>query len=301
MHIPVLLKETIEGLNLKEGGTYVDATVNRGGHSKEIAKKIGKSGTLICIDLDQSALDEAKTNLEKIKNHPTFYFVNSNFRHLTSILKSLNIKEVDGIIADLGLSSQELDISGRGFSFKGEEPLLMTFLDKPDEDTLTAKDIVNTWSEENIANILYGFADEKYSRRIAHAIIKRRSLNEIKTTKDLVSCIEKAFPSSYKFGKVHFATKTFQALRMAVNDELNSIKDLILSANNYLKIGGRICLITFHSTEDRIVKQELRKYEDSFKIIKKKAIITSDEEIKENPRSRSAQLRIAEKYESIKI
>ena len=135
MHIPVLLKETIEGLNIKSGGVYVDATVNRAGHSKEIAKKLGSDGVLICIDLDQKALDEAKINLEKINNHPKLHFIHSNFRYLTNILKDLNISEVDGIVADLGLSSQELDISGRGFSFKGEEPLLMTFLDKPKEET----------------------------------------------------------------------------------------------------------------------------------------------------------------------
>ncbi len=294
-HIPVLLKETIEGLSLKKGGVYVDCTTNRGGHSIEIAKAIGKDGTLVCIDLDQEALSQAEEQLKKMKNAPTMHFIHSNFRHISSILKDLNIENVDGVLADLGLSSEELDVSGRGFSFRYDEPLQMTFDAKPTEDMTTAYDIVNTWSESTIADIIYGFADETYSRRIAKRIIEARNLGEIKTTHKLVDIIASAVPAAYRHKKTHFATKTFQALRMATNDELGSIKDLIESLPNVLRSSGRVCVITFHSTEDRIVKKELRSLADELKMINKKAIVPSEEELKENPRARSAQLRIVER------
>lgn len=297
-HIPVLLHETIEGLNPKKGGVYVDCTVNRAGHSIELAKKIGKDGTLICIDLDQEALAEAKSNLEKLKNSPKIHFVHSNFRHIASVLETLKIKHVDGIMADLGLSSQELDSSQRGFSFRFDEPLYMTFNASPDDDMITAYDIVNSWSESTLADILYGFADERYARRIASAIIEARKSEEIKTTHQLVSIIKYAVPTPYRHGKTHFATKTFQALRMAVNDELGSVQELIESAPKLLNENGRLAIITFHSTEDRIVKQALRQQE-SLTIINKKAIIPSNEELHNNPRARSAQLRIAERISSL--
>ena len=182
MHIPVLLHESIEGLNIKVSGIYVDCTTNRGGHSQEIAKRIGEGGVLICIDLDQDALQEAREVLEKIKNRPKIHFIHSNFRHIISILKDLKLTHVDGILADLGLSSQELNESKRGFSFRSDEPLLMTFDARPEEDVTTAYDIVNFWSESTIADILYGFADEQYSRRIARRIIEQREVAEIKTT-----------------------------------------------------------------------------------------------------------------------
>jgi 16S rRNA (cytosine1402-N4)-methyltransferase len=295
MHVPVLLKETISGLKLKKGGIYVDCTVNRAGHSIEIAKSIGKLGTIVCIDLDQTALAEAKKKLKKLKNAPTMHFINSNFRHVKEILKKLKISHVNGVLADLGLSSQELDSSGRGFSFQKDEPLQMTFHARPSEDMTTAYDIVNFWSESTIADILYGFADETYSRRIARAIVEHRKSKEIKTTHELVEIIRSAVPIIYRHRKTHFATKTFQALRMAVNDELGSIQDLIASLPNVLSKKGRACIITFHSTEDRIVKQGLRALADTLKPINKKAIMPTYEEIKSNPRARSAQLRIVEK------
>ncbi len=295
MHIPVLLHESIEGLAIKEGGMYVDCTTNRGGHSELIAKALGTTGTLICIDLDQDALREAREKIEKIKNVPKIHFIHSNFRHLTSILADLKISHVDGVLADLGTSSEELDESGRGFSFRFDEPLLMTFDDKPEEDMTTAYDIVNFWSESTIADILFGFADETYSRRIAHRIVERREATPIKTTFELVDVIASAVPAFYRHKKTHFATKTFQALRMATNDELGSISDLIESLPSILASNGRGCIITFHSTEDRIVKHKLRAAEETLKMVQKKAIIPSDEEIKSNPRSRSAQLRIVER------
>jgi 16S rRNA (cytosine1402-N4)-methyltransferase len=295
MHIPVLLHESIEGLAIKAGGIYVDCTTNRAGHSIEIAKLLGEEGTLICIDLDQDALAEARTMMEKIKKSPKIHFIHSNFRHLPSILKDLKITHVDGILADLGLSSQELDSSGRGFSFRFDEPLLMTFESKPEEDTTTAYDIVNFWSESTIADVLYGFSDETYSRRIAQAIVRQRDVSPIKTTYELRDIIAGAVPALYRHRKTHFATKTFQALRMATNDELGSINDLLASLPNILASHGRACIITFHSTEDRIVKHGMRAHEDTLRMISKKAIVPNEKELGENVRSRSAQLRIVER------
>jgi 16S rRNA (cytosine1402-N4)-methyltransferase len=295
MHIPVLLNESIEGLNIQAGGAYVDCTTNRGGHSAEIAKALGKDGTLICIDLDQNALAEAKEVLSKIKNAPTVHFIHSNFRHLPSILKDLKLTHVNGILADLGLSSQELDESGRGFSFRFDEPLTMTFDAKPGEDMVTAYDIVNTWSESTIADVLYGFSDETYSRRIAHRIAEARMEKAIATTHQLVDIIAGAVPAVYRHRKTHFATKTFQALRMATNDELGSINDLLECLPNVLASRGRACIITFHSTEDRIVKHGLRAHSETLKAITRKAIVPTSEELHNNPRSRSAQLRIVER------
>jgi len=295
MHIPVLLQESIEGLVIKEGGVYVDCTTNRGGHSLKIAKQLKKKGTLICIDLDQDALKEAEQEIRKFKNIPKVHFIHSNFRHLPAILAELGITHVDGILADLGISSQELDQSKRGFSFLRDEPLLMTFDAHPKEDMTTAYDIVNYWSESTIADILYGFADEAYRGRIATAIVKARETKPIKTTFDLVNIISAAVPAMYRYRKTHFATKTFQALRMAANDELGSINDLVDALPSILASNGRACIITFHSTEDRVVKQGLRAHSDTLKPINKKAIMPSEKEIAENPRSRSAQLRIVER------
>jgi 16S rRNA (cytosine1402-N4)-methyltransferase len=294
-HIPVLLHESLEGLAIKKGGIYVDCTTNRAGHSLEIAKLLGKEGTLICIDLDQEALKDAEETLGKLKDSPTIHFVHSNFRFLKDILKDLGIEKVDGVLADLGLSSQELDSSKRGFSFRYDEPLQMTFDAQPTEDMTTAYDIVNFWSESTIADVLYGFADETYSRRIAHRIIEARGKGEIKTTHQLVDIIASAVPALYRHRKTHFATKTFQALRMAVNDELGSINDLLAALPEVLRVGGRAAIITFHSTEDRIVKQGLRNLGETLKMVHKKAIMPTREETQENPRARSAQLRLAER------
>ena len=294
-HLPVLLHESLDGLAIKKGGTYVDCTVNRAGHSYEIAKALGKGGTLVCFDLDQEALEEAKKKLGKLKSAPTLHFIHSNFRHLKEKLAELGIRKVDGVLADLGLSSQELDSSGRGFSFRYDEPLQMTFDAHPGEDVTTAHDIVNFWSESTIADVLYGFADETYSRRIARKIIEAREEEEIKTTFQLVDIIASAVPAVYRHRKTHFATKTFQALRMAVNDELGSINDLIACLPDVLEPGGRAAIITFHSTEDRIVKQGLKALSEILKPITKKAVMPQNEELQVNPRARSAQLRIVER------
>ncbi|MEN9338003.1 MAG: ribosomal small subunit methyltransferase [Candidatus Parcubacteria bacterium] len=295
MHIPVLLHESLEGLAIQADGIYVDCTTNRAGHSYELAQRLSTSGTLVCIDLDQHALDEAKQKLATLSTPPAIHFVHSNFRHLQDILAGLGIEKVNGVLADLGLSSQELDSSGRGFSFRFDEPLQMTFDADPSEEATTAYDIVNFWSESTIADVLYGFADETYSRRIAHAILERRKEGEISTTHQLVDVIAHAVPVAYRHRKTHFATKTFQALRMAVNDELGSIQDLLHALPTVLIQGGRASIITFHSTEDRIVKQTIRSLAPMLSMVNKKAIIPQEEESKNNPRSRSAQLRIAER------
>lgn len=291
IHIPIMLSECIKALNIKPDGIYVDATTNRGGHAIEIAQRLGESGRLICIDLDAQALEEAKERLSQSKCKVDF--INDNYRNLEKILSDLNIDKVDGILADLGISSEELDISGRGFSFMRDEPLYMTFRDKADidDDILTAEYIVNNWSEETISSILWGYADERYRGRIARAICEAREIKEIQTTGELVEIIRNVVPGAYK-GKrgSHFATRTFQALRMAVNDELAGIQDLIKSAKKVLQVEGRMAIITFHSTEDRIVKLAIK--EQSFNFINKKPIVPSDSEQKENHRSRSAKLRV---------
>jgi 16S rRNA (cytosine1402-N4)-methyltransferase len=274
---------------------YVDCTTNRAGHSAEIAKRLGKDGVLVCFDLDNSALASAKVVLESLPESPALHFVHSNFRDIAVQLHQLGIQTVDGVLADLGISSEELDESGRGFTFRFDEPLLMTFLDTPNEETLTARDIVNTWGEESIADILFGYADERYSRRIARAIVEARKSADISTTFALVEIIKNALPAAEQHKKTHFATKTFQALRIATNDEIGSVTQLITSLPNVLTPGGRAAIITFHSTEDRIVKRALKSEHESLHMVQTKAIIPSDDELRKNPRARSAQLRIVEK------
>ena len=301
VHIPVMLGETIVELDLAPGLCVVDCTTNRAGHSIEIAKIIGKSGTLVCIDLDSKALSEAKKNIEtniSKEDLPTVHYVNSNFSEIENILKSLNIEKVDRVLADLGLSSQELDVSGRGFSFMRNEPLLMTFQSDNDisDETLTAKDVINSWSEETLADIIFYFSDERYAKRIARNICEKRKEKDIKTTFDLVDIIRGSVPAVYRNGKTNCATKTFQAIRMAVNRELDSIKDLVKSFENIIKEGGVVSVITFHSTEDRIVKQAVNEIKE-LKKINKKPTTASEEEIRINTRSRSAKLRTY-KYDS---
>lgn len=293
IHYPVLLAESIKALNLKEGDTVVDCTVNRAGHSIEIAKAIGQSGTLICFDLDQDALREAEENLKSLKTPlPKLIFINSNFRNIKDELLKINIQKVDSVLADLGVSSEEIDISGRGFTFQKDEPLLMTLKNPITEEDITAEYIVNNWGEDTIANILYAYADENYRGRIARSICESRRENKIQTTFDLVEVIRKAVPVSYTKGKTHFATRTFQALRIAVNDEMRSVEDLIAALPEILKKDtGVAVVITFHSTEDRVVKLAV-KGNESLTFVNKKVIEPSDEEIKENIRSRSAKLRI---------
>ena len=293
MHQPVLLQETIEGLSFKKGDVFLDATINRGGHSREVGRNFGKEVKIIGFDLDTSALAEAEKNLRGFNAT----LVNENFRNLDKALDKLQIKKIDKALFDLGLSMQELRESGRGFSFNKDEPLLMTFSKNPGQDEISAKDILNSWSEELISKILHSFSDEKYARQISRKIVEVRRRKKFETTYDLVEAVKEATPYGYQRGRIHFATKTFQALRMAVNDELGALGEGMEKAFKRLSEDGRMAVITFHSVEDRAVKRFfIEKVKDKkARFVGPKFIKPTREEIKENPASRSAKLRILEK------
>ena len=297
IHKTVLLNEIIEGLNLKIDSVVLDCTFGGGGHSMEVLRRFPKA-KIIALDQDKSVWR---------KNDERISFYNKNFRDLDKIFSPtpgegefplhLVWGLVVGIIFDLGLSSDELENSGRGFSFIKDEPLLMTMKENPCPEDLTASDIVNTWSEKSLADIIYGYGEERYSRRIARGIVEARKKGKIETTFDLVKIINDVVPAVYRRGRIHPATRTFQALRIAVNDELGALKDGLGKGFNQLKVGGRIAVISFHSLEDRIVKKfyKVLEKEERAKLINKKIIGAGSEELKNNPRARSAKLRILEK------
>jgi len=291
-HITVLLQEAIEGLSFEPDDIVVDATFGSGGHAVEILRQLNSDGIYVGIDADNSAF--AGTTLAKTK--ATVHLVNDNFQNITEILRSLHIEKADAILADLGWRMEQFTDGGKGFSFNVDEPLYMTFGD-PKDYPFTAEDIINEWSEETLANILYGYAEERFSRRIAKAIVTERKSLKISSTKQLVEIVQSAVPKAYLHKKVHPATKTFQALRIAVNDELGVLERFIDESMNCLEVGGRLAIITFHSIEDRIVKHTFRSLKEagSGQLITKKPICPSPEEMKNNPRSRSAKLRIIEK------
>ncbi len=295
MHKSVLITETIEGLALKKGDVVVDGTAGSGGHSFQIAKELDGNVKLYLFDMDEDALIRAE---EKLKDTGAITeYVHSNFKDIKARLGKLSVTAIDKALFDLGLSSPQLDTSGRGFSFLRDEPLYMTMARDITPETLTAMDVVNTWGEENLADIIYGFGEERYSRRIAKAIVDMRMRKKIESTFQLVEAIKNAVPKSYLHGKIHPATKTFQAIRMAVNNELPSITQGVTDALEMLTKGGRCAVITFHSLEDRIIKNVFRDKakEGTYILVTKKPIIPSKEETKENPRARSAKLRIIEK------
>ena len=304
-HIPVLLNECIQGLNIKKNGIYVDGTLGGAGHSYEIAKKLNNTGMLIGIDRDEKALSIAKQKLQEFQN---ITFIHDNHDNLKAILQNLNIAGVDGILLDLGVSSFQIDESERGFSYTKESTLDMR-MDKT--QVLTAKTVVNTYSEMKLANIIYEYGEEKYSRKIAKNICEYRKNKIIDTTTELVEIIKKSVPNIK--GEGHPAKRTFQAIRIEVNNELEPLKNTVLDSINALNKGGRLCIITFHSLEDRIVKnayiEETGKCicppdlpycicgaKSIGKIISKKPILPQEQEIKNNTRSQSAKLRIFEKY-----
>jgi len=294
IHRTVLLNETIENLNLKEKSIVLDATFGGGGHSLEICNRY-PDVRIIAIDEDKGAWEKAKAKF--LNSDCQISFLNVNFRDLDKALKGEEIKEVNAIIFDLGLSSDQLESSGRGFSFMKDEPLFMTMKENPRPEDLTAGDIVNNWSEKSLADIIYGYGEERFSRRIAKGIVESRAKKEIETSFELVEIIRNSVPAVYRRGRLHFATKTFQALRIAVNDELGALSLGLEKGFDVLKKNGRMAVISFHSLEDRVVK---RFYKDKEKkrlgiLINKKIIKASEEEIKNNPRSRSAKLRILEK------
>ncbi len=292
MHTSVLVKELLDGLQIREGDTVVDATVNGGGTSEEILKRFGKRIKLICLDADHTALEGAKKRLEGFGTSPLF--IHGNFRDLRELLEKTGIQKIDRILFDLGLSSNQLEAGGRGFSFQKDEPLLMTFEADQKDEVLSAFDIVNSWQEENIEIILRAYGEERKAKAIAKAIVERRVIKPIKTSKELSEIIDQAIG---RHGKIHPATKTFQALRIAVNDELETLKKGLKQAFELLTPSGRIAVISFHSLEDRIVKNFMRDRAkgDEGERVSKKPIVADEEEKKENPRSRSAKLRILQK------
>ncbi|OGI65627.1 16S rRNA (cytosine(1402)-N(4))-methyltransferase [Candidatus Nomurabacteria bacterium RIFCSPLOWO2_02_FULL_40_10] len=304
-HKTVLLNEAIEGLFApqKAGNEkliVVDGTFGGGGHSLEICKK-NPGVKIIALDQDKGVFIKAKSKFKELGCDISFH--EANFRNLDKVLGaelpfgSSAPKTVNGIILDLGLSSDQLQSSGRGFSFMRDEPLIMTMKENPTPSDVTAYEVVNTWGEESLADVIYGYGEERQARRIAGAIAKARKKQEIKTTFDLVKVIEEAIPARFRKSKIHCATKTFQAIRIAVNDELGALSEGLEKGFQTLKEGGRMSVISFHSLEDRIVKRFFKKQANEKKaiLISKKPITAGKEEIKNNSRARSAKLRIIQK------
>lgn len=294
-HIPVLRDESIDGLAIRSGDIIVDGTLGGGGHTFEIIRRFGSGVKVIGLDFDADAIGRAKARIGELDSDVVFRTI--GFQEMDQVLSELNIPHVDRILLDLGLSSFQLEVAGRGFSFLKDEPLLMTMKKNPTKEDLTAQDIVNTWEEKTLADIIYGFGEEKYSRKIAKAIVEARSRKQIMTTFDLVGIINSAVGKQYARMKIHPATRTFQALRIATNSELTNLEKVIEKGFSKLSIGGRIAIITFHSLEDRIVKKAFveLKNQGYATVITKKPILPTEKELQENPRARSAKLRILEK------
>lgn len=304
-HEPVMLQECIEGLNIHPDGIYVDGTLGGAGHSLEIVKKLSKKGMLIGIDRDEEALVAAKKRLSEFQN---VTYIHGNHDEIQSILEDWKIEKVDGILLDLGVSSYQLDERSRGFSYMGDNPLDMRM---DTSNGITAKEIVNQYSEEKLAKILWEYGEEKFSRQIAKNICKIREKKEIQTTKELVEIIEETIPkSSQKDG--HPAKRTFQAIRIEVNNEIAPLYQTIMQSAHALKEGGRLVVITFHSLEDRAVKEAMAELqgkctcprdlpycicgcESLGKVINKKPIVAAQEELERNSRSKSAKVRIFER------
>ena len=304
-HIPVLLNECIEGLNINPDGIYVDGTLGGAGHSSQIIKKLSSKGMLIGIDRDEEALKAAK---EKLKDYNNVNYVHGNHDDIKQILSELNIDKVDGILLDLGVSSYQLDERNRGFSYMADAQLDMR-MDKT--SNLTAKEVVNNYSESELARIISEYGEEKFAKKIANNICKLRKEKEIETTKELSDIIEKTIPKALQKDG-HPAKRTFQAIRIEVNNEIEPLYRTILDCIDVLKPKGRLCTITFHSLEDRAVKNAYADakgkctcppdlpycvcgYKTLGNIINKKPIVANEEETKENSRSKSAKLRIFEK------
>ncbi len=306
-HVPVLLRECIEGLNIKPDGTYVDCTVGGAGHSSEILARLQPKGQLIAIDQDPNALAAAGERLHGIGTN--FRLVHSNFYRLKEIFQELNISSVDGILFDLGVSSPQLDQVQRGFSYQVDAPLDMRM--NPLEP-VTARVLVNGLTEEELYKIIWEYGEERWARRIAKFIVEERSREEISTTGQLVDIIKRAIPAGARKEGPHPAKRTFQALRIAVNDELNRLRTALLEAVNLLAPKGRICVISFHSLEDRITKDTFKELAKEctcppsfpvctcgtvplLKVITNKPIEPSEQEVSDNPRARSSKLRVAER------
>ena len=305
-HVSVLLDECLDGLNIKPDGIYVDGTLGGAGHSSQIAKRL-TTGRLIGIDRDPVALKAAGERLAPYADRVTL--VHSNFCEIAQVLRDLGIDGVDGILLDLGVSSPQLDDGSRGFSYMADAPLVMRM---NNEDALSAYEVVNSWPQEELKRILYDYGEERYAPRIAGAICARRAEKPIETTLELVDIIRSAMPAAALREKQHPAKRSFQAIRIAVNDELGAVREVMDAAIPRLKPGGRLAIITFHSLEDRIVKNAMAEAakgctcppsfpvcicgnKPKVKLVNRKPITASEEELTANPRSRSAKLRVCEK------
>lgn len=301
-HKTVMLDETLNLLNIKSGGIYVDATLGGGGLSGEILKKLDNNGRLIAIDIDKDAIDYCK---EKFKNEKKIQIFNCNFTEISEVLKELKINKVDGICVDLGVSSHQIDCAERGFSYIHDAPLDM----RMGQSGTSAYDIVNFTEESKLSNIIHEFGEEKFAKLIAKSVCRRRKIKKIETTRELVEIIQSVVPKRFSG---HPAKKTFQAIRISVNNELENLDILLDNCVKLLSSGGRLAVLSFHSLEDRIVKQKMKFWEKTcicppnapictcskkkeVIVINKKAITSSSSEIKNNPRSKSAKLRICEK------
>ncbi|MDZ7834226.1 MAG: 16S rRNA (cytosine(1402)-N(4))-methyltransferase RsmH [Alkalibacterium sp.] len=308
-HETVLLNETVEGLNVKQDGIYVDCTLGGAGHTALLLSQLGPDGHLYAFDQDMTAIDSAKKLLSEELKSGKLTFIHDNFRNLKTALREQDVNKVDGILYDLGVSSPQLDVTERGFSYHKEARLDMR-MDQSQE--LTAHYIVNNWEYSDLVRIFFRYGEEKFSKQIARKIEARRAEETIETTHDLVDIIKDAIPAPARRKGGHPAKRVFQALRIAVNDELGALEDSLEQAVEILNVGGRISAITFHSLEDRIVKQLYKSYSELpdlprglpvipddqqpvLKMINKKPILPSEEELAQNNRSRSAKLRIAEK------
>lgn len=290
MHIPVLLNEVIELLDPKDGQIIVDATINGGGHTEEILRKKDFNGQIIGIDQDENLLSKLKEKFGNYIKKGQLKLICGNFKDIKGHLKNLRINKINGAIFDLGMSSFQIEESGRGFSFMKDEPLIMSFKSVISKDDLTAEKIINEWPENEITRILKEYGEERFAGRVARKIAEARKENRIKTTKELVRIIIKTVPGRER---IHPATRTFQALRIAVNNELDVLKDGLKNTFDILDGNGRITVISFHSLEDRIVKHFFKdlKTDGRAKLLTKKPIMAKREEIHDNPRSRSAKLR----------
>ncbi|MCR4325504.1 MAG: 16S rRNA (cytosine(1402)-N(4))-methyltransferase RsmH [Patescibacteria group bacterium] len=307
-HTPVLLHEALQALDIRPDDTVVDATLGGAGHARAIAERLGKAGTLIGMDLDADAIERGRAALADSK--AKIHLVQANFRHIAPELKKLGIASVTKVLFDLGWSAYQLDSrlpaeasaqAGRGFSFTSDGPLLMTYAKDPAPDAITASTIVNEWGESSIADVIYGWGGERYARRIARAIVERRQKQPINTPAELAEIVRSGVPARARHGRVHPATKTFQALRIAVNDELTALSEGLAGAWSVLAPGGRIAVIAFHSLEDRLVKQafvQLEKSEGGRRITRK-PITPERGEVLGNPRSRSAKLRVIKKIPTL--
>ncbi len=294
IHAPVMLKEAVDLLNLREGGTYVDCTLGGGGHAKEILGQIGDRGHLIAFDKDKYAIERSQKVLAPYLDRVTI--VHRDYRCMADVLRKLEIVEVDGVLFDLGVSSYQVMEPERGFSYNYDASLDMRM---DDRSAVTAADLVNTLSEKELADLIYRYGEERWARRIALFVVEQRKKTPIKTTGQLTEIIKAAIPAAARRKGPHPARRTFMALRIAVNDELSGIEEGLRAGISFLKAGGRIVVISFHSLEDRIVKRIFREYAASsqkiLQILTKKPLVPSEQEVLVNPRSRSAKIRAAEK------